>query len=86
VKKHLSVEQIFVFLNSKETTINTRAVWDKPFLLWERCGCAWNLLLLLILQRFLKLLYSGCIILYVSMYQCSYQSTDGISGLGAGGA
>ena len=86
VKKHLSVEQIFVFLNGKETTINTRAVWDKPFLLCERCGCAWNLLLLLILQRFLKLLYSGCIIIYVSMYQCTYQSTDVISGLAAGGA
>jgi len=65
---------------------HSRAVWDKQHLLWERCRWASNSWLRLIVQRFLKLMYSGCIVIYVSMYLYSYQSTDGKSGLAAGGA
>ena len=71
---------------SGSTSNHSRAVWEKQHLLWERCWCAWNSLLLKIVQRFLKLMYSGCIVIYVSMYLYSNQSTDSISGLAAGGA
>jgi hypothetical protein len=38
----------------------------------------------LIVQQLLKLMYSVCILIYVSMYLYSYPSTHGISGLAAG--
>jgi len=48
--------------------------------------CAWKSLLLLIVQWFLKLINSVCILIYVSMYLYSYPSTHSISGVVAGGA
>jgi hypothetical protein len=42
-------------------------------------------MLLLMVQQFLKLMYSVCILIYISMYQDSYPSTHGISGLDMGG-
>jgi hypothetical protein len=39
-----------------------------------------------IIQRLVKLMYSVCMLIYVSMYLDSYPSTHGKSGLAAGGA
>ena len=44
-----------------------RAVWENEHLHWERCWFAWKWLLLLIVQRFLQLMYSVCILIYVSI-------------------
>jgi len=48
------------------TSNHSRAVWEKH-LLWERCWYAWKSQLLLIVHRFLKLMKSVCILIYVSM-------------------
>ena len=45
---------------------HSRAVWEK-YLVWQRCWCAWKSELLLIVQQFLKLMYSVCILIYVSI-------------------
>jgi len=50
------------------TSNHCRAVWEKH-LLWECCWCAWKSLLLLIIQQFLKLMYSVCILIYVFIWQ-----------------
>jgi hypothetical protein len=63
-----------------------REVGEKDHLLTERCWCAWKLSLLLIIQQFLKLMYSVCILIYVSMYLYSYPSTHGVPRLAADGA
>jgi len=55
-----------VHLGAPGGTVNhCRAVWEKQ--LWECCWCAWKSYLLLIIQRFLKLMYSVCILIYVSI-------------------
>jgi hypothetical protein len=65
---------------------HSRAAWEKHHLLWERCRCAWYSWLRLIVQRYLKLMYSGYIFIYVSKYLYSYQFAHRIAGLAAGGA
>jgi hypothetical protein len=70
---------------SGSTSNHSRAVWEKHHLR-EHCWCVWTSYLLLIVQRFLKLMYSVCIPIYVSMYLYCYPSTHGESGLAAGGA
>jgi len=62
---------------------HSEAVWEKQHLLWECCWCAWKSELLLIIQRFLKLMYSVCVPIHFSMYLYSYPSTHSISGLAA---
>jgi len=49
------------------TSNHCRAVLEKQHLLCERCWSAWKSQLLLIVQRFLKLMYSVCILIYVSI-------------------
>jgi len=49
------------------TTNHCKAVREKRHLLWERCWCAWKSKLILIVQQFLKLMYSVCIIIYISI-------------------
>ena len=71
---------------SASTLNHSSGVSEKQHLLWERCWCDWKSLLLVIIQRFLKLLYSVCILIYGSMYLYSYPSSHSISGLSAGGA
>ena len=51
---------------SGSTSTHSRAVWVKH-LLWERCWCAWKSYLLLTIQRLLTLMYSVCILIYVSI-------------------
>jgi len=46
---------------------HSRAVWEKQHLLWERCWSAWKSWLLHIDQRLLKLMYSVCILIYLSI-------------------
>jgi len=48
------------------TSNHCKPVWEK-WHLWERCRCAWKSQLQLIIQRFLKLMYSVCILIYVSL-------------------
>ena len=71
---------------SGSTSNHRRAVQEKQHLLSERCWCAWKSELLLMVQWFLKLINSVCILIYVSMHLYSYPSTHGISGLAADGA
>jgi len=42
-------------------------VWETEHLPLGCCRCAWNSYLLLIIQLFLKLMYAGCIHIYVSI-------------------
>jgi len=67
------------------TSNHCRAVWGKPHV-WERCWCAWNSWLLLIIQRFFQRMYSVGILNYAFMYLYSYPSTHSISGLPRRGA
>jgi len=62
---------------------HSRAGWEKHYLLWECCWCAWKSYLLLIVQRFLKLMYSVCILINMSMYLYSYPAAQRISGFPA---
>jgi len=71
---------------SGSTSNHSRAVWGKHHLLWECCWCPWKSYLLLIIQQFLKLMYSVCILIYVTMYLYSYPSIHDVSGLATGGA
>jgi hypothetical protein len=50
---------------SESTSNHCRAVWDTKHLLWEQCWGARKAELLLIVQRFLKLISSVCILIYV---------------------
>jgi len=59
---------------SGNTSNRSRAVWETQLPLCERCWCTWKSYLLLIVQRFLKLMYLECILIYVSMYLCIYVS------------
>jgi len=70
---------------SGSTLNHSKAAREKQYLLWECCWCTWKSWLLLIVQRFLKLMYSVRIIIYISMYLYNYPSTDGTSGRAAGG-
>jgi len=56
--------------NSGSSSNHCTSVWEKHHLLWEHCRGVWIALLLLIVQWFLKLIYSVCILIYVPMYQC----------------
>jgi hypothetical protein len=70
-------------------TSNHRKAVREIHSLSERCWCARKSELLLIVQRFLKLMHSVCILIHVSIYLCIYiatKSTYDISGLAAGGA
>jgi hypothetical protein len=60
---------------------HSRAIWKKRQFHWERCRCACQSQLLLIIQQFLDLMNSACILIYVSLDIYSYTSTLGISGL-----
>jgi len=64
--------------NPGSTSNYKRAVWEKQHLVWDHSWGAWKSLLLLVIQWFLKLMYSVCILIYESMYQYCFPSTHDI--------
>jgi len=49
--------------NLRSTSNHSRAVWEKLHLLCEHCWCAWKSKLLLIVESYLKLMYSVAILI-----------------------
>ena len=58
---------------SGSTSNHSGAVQENNFVL-ESCWWAWKSWLLLIVQRLLNIIYSDCILIYISMYLCIYES------------
>jgi len=71
---------------SGSTSDISRAVWENQHLVWKWCWCSWISKLILIIEQFITLMYSVCILITVSMYLYHYPSTLSISGLAAGSA